>query len=274
MCTTSLTDSTSLSILGTPDRVWVIGSIHADIDKLFAIHDDLLTKIQKGDKIVYTGNYIGYGFAPKETIEELLTFRRLVLSIPGFLPEDIIYLRGSQEEMLSKLFELPFASDPETVYLWMLGNGLSSTLDGFDLDRHDGLYAARSGVMGMCRWTGKVREALRSIAGYDKFMAHLKRAAHTDKNIETPMLFVNAGIDLNKPLNSQGDNFWWAKKNFRDIHKAYDPFSRVVRGYDPDHKGVYVNGVTATIDGGCGFGGTLACAAFDHGSELVDLIEV
>ncbi len=260
--------------IGTPRTVWVMGSVHADIDKLMEAHDTLLEKFAPGDRLVYTGNYIGYGFTPRETLEELLTFRRLIMSIPGVQADDIVYLRGAQEEILSKLLQLPFAPDPEKIYLWMLGNGLSATLDGFDMDRHDGLYAAREGVMGLCRWTGKLRTAMRSISGYDHFMNNLKRAAFTDERTENPMLFVNAGIDMKLPLTAQGDAFWWAKKNFRDVHTPYEHYSRVVRGYDQDHLGVYVNGVTATIDGGCGFGGTLACAGFDHGSQLVDLFEV
>ena len=261
--------------LGRSNNVWVVGSIHADIDRLIGMHDELLGKFMPGDRIVYTGNYIGYGFAPRETLEELLTFRRLIMSVPGVTVDDIVYLRGAQEEILSKVLQLPFAPDPEKIYLWMLGNGLSSTLEGFDMDRHDGLFAAREGVMGLCRWTGKLRNSLRSINGYDRFMNTLRRAAYTPTQAnDHPMLFVNAGVDLNQPLEKQGDALWWSTKNFREIHQAYDPFKRVIRGYDPNHEGVYVNGVTATIDGGCGFGGTLACAGFDRGSELVDLFEV
>lgn len=267
-------NSESLAALGKPNRTWVIGSIHADIDKLMECHDDLLERFVPGDRVVYTGNYTGYGFYPRETIDELLTFRRLALSIPGVSPDDIIYLRGAQEEILSKLFQLPFAPDPERVYMWMLGNGLSATLDGLEVDRHDGLFAAREGVMGLCRWTGKIRNMLRDIKGYETFMCQIKRAAYTDNDYDAPMLFVNSGLNLKKPLDNQGDNFWWAEKNFRDIHVTYDPFKRLIRGFDPEHGGVHINGVTATIDGGCGFGGTLACAAFDRGSEVVDLFEV
>lgn len=274
MCCTK-DNSPVLYSLGPANNVWVIGSIHSDIDRLIGLHDELLGKFMPGDKVVYTGNYIGYGFAPRETLEELLTFRRLIMSIPGVSADDIVYLRGAQEEILSKVLQLPFAPNPEKVYMWMLGNGLSSTLEGFDLDRHDGLYAAREGVMGLCRWTGKLRTALRSINGYDRFMNVLKRAAYTPTENEAhPMLFVNAGINLNQSLEDQGDAFWWATKNFKDIHVPYKPFSRIIRGYDPEHEGVYVNGVTATIDGGCGFGGTLACAGFDRSSEVVDLFEV
>ncbi|MGE4312688.1 MAG: hypothetical protein AB7E85_00270 [Pseudobdellovibrionaceae bacterium] len=255
------------------ERCWTIGSIHGDIDRLIELHDELLSRFQSGDKIIYTGNYIGYGYYPRETLEELLSFRRVILSIPGVTAHDIVYLRGSQEEILSKLAQLPFAPDPEAIYNWMITNGLAETLEGLDIDRHDGLYAARSGVMALCRWTGQVKTALKSVNGYDHFMGSLRKAAHSNLQSEGPMLFVNAGISFNKPLDDQGDSFWWGTKSFNTIHAPYAPFSRIVRGYDPDHEGLYVNGVTATIDGGCGFGGTLACAGFDRGAELFDLFE-
>ncbi len=262
------------SPLGTPHHSWVIGSVHSDIDKLVNLHDNLLERFTPGDRIIYTGNYTGYGFCPKETLDEIITFRRLILSIPAVIPSDITYLRGQQEEILSKLLELPFAQNPENIYNWMLSNGLAETLDGLGLDRNDGLMASKEGVMGLCRWTGKVRNTLRTIAGYDIFMNQLKRAAYTHETTQAPMLFVNAGIDLKKPLGAQGDNFWWASENFKNIHQTYDPFKRIIRGFDPTHDGVHINGVTATIDGGCGFGGTLACAGFDPASEVVDLFEV
>ncbi len=190
------------------------------------------------------------------------------------LADDVIYLRGQQEEILSKLFELPFSQHPEKIYSWMLTNGLSETLEGLGADRQEGLMASREGVMGLCRWTGRVRGKLRTIAGYDVFMSQLKRAAYTHEDNQSPMLFVNAGIDLKKSLDNQGDNFWWASDKFKDIHQTYDPFKRIIRGFDSSHEGVHINGVTATIDGGCGFGGSLACAGFDGKSEVVDLFEV
>jgi serine/threonine protein phosphatase 1 len=56
-----------------------------------------MADIRPGDRIIYLGNYSGYGPSPVKTLEELLTFRRMVLSIPGMLCKDIVYLRGAQE---------------------------------------------------------------------------------------------------------------------------------------------------------------------------------
>ncbi len=247
--------------------------MHGDVSQLVDIHDTLLERIGPGDRIVYHGNYTGYGESPIETIDEILTFRRLVLSIPGMMTGDLIYLRGAQEEMWQKLLQLQFAPDPTGVLLWMLGNGMSPTLQAYGISPHDGIAAAREGVMSLTRWTSHIREAVRKKPGHEVFGTHLRRAAYTLENVDHPLLFVHAGIDPDRLLCDQGDSFWWAGQNFNEIRVPYAPFSKVVRGYDPGHKGVNINCVTATIDGGCGFGGSLVCAGFDPEGQVFEWLE-
>lgn len=258
--------------LGTPKRVWAVSAIHGDAERLTALHDDLLGYVQPGDRIIYHGNYTGYGAAPAATIDELLTFRRLVLSIPGMMADDIVYLRGGQEEMWQKLTQLQFAPNPVDILLWMLGKGMNSTLASYGLSPHDGIIAAQEGVMSLTRWTGKVREALRRRPGHDIFNTHLCRAAYTERSAH-PLLFVNAGIDPSHDLEHQGDHFWWSNKDFNSIQLPYDPFHKVIRGFDPNHQGMRINCVTATIDGGCGFGGPLVCAGFDAQGEVLEILQ-
>lgn len=255
--------------LGLPEKIWAIPAIHSDAKRLIQLHDLLLEYFSPGDRIVYLGNYIGYGDETLETVNELLTFRRLILSIPGVQTNDLVFLRGRQEEMLDKLLQLQFAPDPENVLLWMLGNGLGSTLAAYGLDQHMAFHAAKEGVMGLTKWTCKVRQAIRKQKGHEIFLNHLKQAAYTDKQL----LFVHAGLDSNKPLAAQGDNFWWGNQGFKEIRVAYEPFQKVIRGFDPEHKGMYVNGISASLDDGCGFGGPLICTAFNQGGDVFDTIE-
>lgn len=259
--------------LGAPRRVWAVSAIHGESGRLMALHDNLLGRIRPGDRIVYHGNYIGYGNAPCETIDELLTFRRLVLSIPGMIAEDLVYLRGEQEEMWQKLLQLQFAPNPADVLLWMLGKGLSSTLASYKISPHDGIIAAQEGVMALTRWTAKIREAMRRRPGHDMFTTQLRRAAFTAGQYGFPMLFVNAGIDPDHALDRQGDNFWWSRRDFNTIELPYEPFKKVIRGFDPKHQGLRINCVTATIDGGCGFGGALVCAGFDPEGNVLEILE-
>lgn len=260
--------------MGTPQRVWAISAIHADAEKLVQLHDALLDRIMPGDRLVYLGNYIGYGPKPLETMQELLTFRRLVLSMPGMVSNDLLYLRGGQEEMWQKLLQLQFAPNPSDVLLWMLSKGIGSTLEGYGISPHDGIMAAQEGVMALTRWTNSIRDAIRKQPGHDMFNTQLKKAAYTHTAMEGSLLFVNSGINPTSSLDKQGDNFWWSQHNFDAIVLPYDPFSKVIRGYDPKHNGIRMNCVTATIDGGCGFGGSLNSAGFDMNGDLIDLIEI
>jgi serine/threonine protein phosphatase 1 len=272
VCQTPL-DSRFVS-LAAPRRLWAVSAIHGESSRLMALHDELIRKIEPGDRIVYCGNYGGFGPHAAETVDELLTFRRLALSMPGVIPQDFVYLRGGQEEMWEKLQQIQFAPNPLSVLLWMLGNGLAATLESYGLAAHDGVIAAQEGVMSLSKWTRRIRETVRRKPGHEIFATQLRRAAFTGENSGCRMLFVNSGIDPARGLYDQGDNFWWAKKDFNTITLPYDPFQKVVRGFDPRHGGLHINCVTATIDGGCGFGGALVCAGFEAKGDIFDIIEI
>lgn len=273
MCKSQKKDQ-CLSRLGTPERIWVIPAIHGHLDRLCKLHDALFEHFTPGDKIVYLGNYTGHSADSAACVDEILTFRRMILSMPGgVICDDLTYLRGAQEEMWQKLLQLQFAPNPVDVLLWMLGNGLSETLNSYGLCVHDGVEACRFGVVGLTKWTHEIRRAVRRYPGHETLAAHYTRAAFTDRNSAYPMLFVHAGLDIQKPLEQQGDELWWAGREFEEIDRAYEPFQKVVRGYDPAHKGVKMNCVTATLDGGCGFGGPLVCAGFDQDGTVFDMLE-
>lgn len=261
----------NIADLGHPKTIWAIPAIHSNYNALIDIHDKLLEQIRPGDRVVYMGNYFGYGEAAVQTVDEILAFRRMVLSLPGMVPGDLVYLRGAQEEMWTKLLQLPFAPTPSDVLIWMLGRGLSNTLYSYGLSPHDGIEACRIGIMETTKWIAHVRAAMRRYPGHETLMTHLQRAAHTNDNAPSPLLFVHTGLDIHKGLEEQGDNFWWASHRFSGISAPYGPFQRVVRGYDPDHKGLCLSGVAATIDDGCGFGGDLVCAGIRPDGEIFQL---
>ena len=260
--------------LGNPKKIWAVPAIHSAAEDLTLLHDNILKHIHPGDRIVYLGNYTGYGESAVDSINELLAFRRLVLSIRGMIPSDIIYLKGAQEEMLSKLMQLQFASNPADVLLWMLGNGLQATLNDYGVCIHDGLEACRRGIMDITRWTQGVRGKIRAHAGHEDFMMAQYRAAYTCTDSHaSPLLFVHAGLNIGKPLHEQGDSIWWEAQSFEAINTPYAPFEKVVRGYDPAHKGMNLNCVTATIDDGCGFGGNLVCASFGEDGQVSQILQ-
>lgn len=259
--------------LGSPQRVWTLAAIHGDVERLRKLHDGIWESFEPGDRLVYTGNYTGYGENSAESVDEILTFRRMVLAQRGVFPDHITYLRGAQEEMWDKLLQLPFAPNPTDVLLWMLGNGLSATLRSYGLCPHDGIEACRRGTMDLTKWIHSIRAAVRKHAGHDTFHCTLRRAAMTQEESAYPMLFIHAGLDASKPLDDQGDRLWWGGNDFDRMDSAYKPFEKVVRGYDPKHRGVKMNCITATIDGGCGFGGSLIGAGFNPDGSVEAMLD-
>jgi len=259
--------------LGAPRRVWAVSAIHGELEKLYALHDAILERLQAGDRIVYLGNYTGYGAHSRETIDELLTFRRLALSQPGVIPSDFIYLRGRQEDMWQRLLQLQFTHKPEDTLGTMLQHGFRETLESYDINADDGMRACKEGVLALTRWTNKIRDALRKNPAHDILMTQYRRAAYTLQDGRFPLLFVNAGIDPSKALEDQGDSLWWSGEDFNAITQAYAPFEKVIRGYDPANSGVRINCVTASLDGGCGFGGSLVAAGLNSNGKILELLE-
>ena len=259
--------------IGSPSTLWVIPSIHSDSERLKAVHDAIFQKFSLGDRILYLGNYTGYGGQPLETIDEILEFRRLILSYRGVTPSDIIYLRGTQEEIWHQLTQLHYARTPVETLLWMLSSGLAPTLQAYGYSHHDAVMAAKEGMHSLIKFIGKVQMTLRAIPGYYDFVNSHHRAAYTEDGDRLPLLFVPCGIDPNQALETQVEGLTWHADKFDDLECAYDPFEKVIRGFDPKHRGLNLNGIKATLDGGCGFGGDLICAGIQSNGQISELME-
>ena len=65
----------------------------------------------------------------------------------------------------------------------------------------------------------------------------------------------------------------WSTTAFTRIDRPIDGFRRVIRGFDPEHRGVTVGEFTVSIDAGCGFGGPLIAVCLDPTGDIVDVIE-
>ena len=115
-----------------------------------------------------------------------------------------------------------------------------------------------------------MRQAIQAQSGHYQIISALRRAAYTE---EGTLLFVNAGIDAKRPLETQSDSFWWSSANFDELDEPYYQFKRVVRGYDPNHGGYRETDQTLTVDGGCGFDGQLMAACLGIEGEILDLVE-
>ncbi len=262
------------AILRAARRVWAIASIHSQSAQLDRLHLALTGRLEPGDRLVYLGNLIGRGPNGIATVNALLRFRSLVMARPDAFACDVVFLRGSQEEMWQKLLQLQFATDPKVVLQWMLDQGVAASLEAYGIAPGEGLREAAAGPRQLTRWTGALRQKIQQHPGHYALLANLRRAAYTQEHSgDEGLLFVNAGLDPSRPLEAQKDSFWWGSASFCDLQEPYAGFARVVRGFSLDHPGVALGSFTATVDGGCGFGGKLIAACFNTDGSLVDQVE-
>lgn len=256
--------------LGCGHRIWAVASIHGELKCLSAIHKKIADDYQIGDRIIYLGNVVGIGSEIKATLNELLLFRRALIASPGATCDDIIYLRGAQEEIWSKLLKLQFAPNPARVLEWAIEKGAGATISAYGANLEKGLNLASKGTVALSRWTAELRKAIDSVDGHGEYMSALKHAAYTEDNA---LLFVNAGINPQLTLEKQGDAFWWEHSTFNNNQENHTGFSTLVRGYDFNHGGLSIGKHTITLDDNCGFNGTLAAALFNTDREPIKIIK-
>lgn len=264
-----MTEPSIFAVLHRTQRVWAISSIHGDVDRLNKLQAVIEEKFLPGDRLLYLGNILGRGKAVHATVDAVLTFRRAILSRRNMFTHDIVMLRGAQEEMWQRLMQLQFAVDPSEVLDWMLDQGIGSTLEAYGSGRDDAQSAIRQGPMAITRWTAKIRTAFQA-AGHQEWLSSLKHAAYSR---EATLLFVNRGVDPERPLDAQADAFWWGARAFNEIDTSYSGFDKVIRGFDPEAKGLVEKPYTISIDGGCGRGGSLLAACIDIDGSVIEAIE-
>lgn len=263
-------DRAKFARLGPARRVWAVAAIHGEAERLKRLHVELGDRLAPGDRLVYHGNYLGYGHDILGTLDELVRFRRAMLARRNAFACDVAFLRGAQEEMWHKLLQLQLALEPAQVLAWMAQRGVDASIRAYGFDPETGMGCARGSVLALTRWTSGLRESMRAHPGHYELLHALKRAAFTE---DGGLLFVHSGIDPGRPLAAQGDALWWGAGGFASIAEPYAGFIRVVRGYDPRRGGMAETRFTVTIDAGCGFGGPLVAGCFDAAGIPVDRIE-
>ena len=258
------------SVLVATQRVWAVGAIHGEAERLQAVVLELERRLVPGDKIVFLGNHLGYGPGIVQAQNEMLRLRRAVLAKPGMFASDIAFLRGSQEEMWRRLLQLHIAPNPGEVLDWMLGQGMAATLEAYGISPGEGKAACSEGALALAQWTTSIQTAMRTRPGHDQLHMVLRRAAYTS---DGSLLFVAAGIDPQRPISEQGDAFWWGTGYFSEIPPKYGDYNRVVRGFGRSRRGTELDKYAVTLDGGCGFGGTLIAACFSTDGTITDAIQ-
>jgi serine/threonine protein phosphatase 1 len=260
-------DQGIFATLRAEGRVWAVAAIHGEAERLATLHRQIAPMFQPGDQIVYLGNYSGHGRWVRETIDELLLFRRALLARVGVECADLVFLRGAQEEMWQKLLQLQFAPNPMQVLQWMIGQGIEPTIEAYGARVEEAAQASREGTLSLTRWTVQLRQNLRAYDGHNALMSALRHAAFSDT-----LLFVHAGVDPHRPLSAQSDSFWWGGSGFSSIAEPYAGYQRVIRGFDRRREGLQETPFTVSLDCGCGFGGELLAALFGSDGHIIQTV--
>ena len=265
-----MAEKSNFAVLRGAQRVWAVGSIHGEFEQVATLHDVLSRRLQPGDRLVYLGNILGHGADVHRAVDSVLAFRRAFLARPGVFVHDVALLRGAQEEMWQKLFQLQFAVNPSEVLEWMVAQGLGATIEAYGGRVGEGIRAMRQGPMAITRWTGELRDTFQSVSGHQDYLSALRHAAFTRDEL---LLFVSRSIDPERPLDAQNDVFWWGNNALNDLREPYGRFRRIICGMDPERRGAEVRRFTLSLDGGAGFGGRLLAGCINADGEVADVIE-
>ena len=210
------------------NRIWAIGSLHSNKESFQSIKKYIFLNFKNGDKLIFLGNIIGYINQSKEIITDVLNLRFSLMAKFNLNHEDIIFLRGAQEEMFSKLLQLQIAPNPREIINWIFSHGVDQTLVSYNFEPDQFRNIATQGTIQINKLTSKLNKKVSETPGHKEFFSNLKHAAF---NSDMEVLFVNRGVDLSRPLSAQNDCFWWGYQNFSLINRPYNTFRRIVRGY-------------------------------------------
>jgi serine/threonine protein phosphatase 1 len=175
-------------------RVFAIGDVHGCVDELTT----LLTRLapQADDKLVFLGDYIDRGPAPKGVIDRLLGLRE---SVP------CVFLKGNHEDMFLDFLGLGGRYGDAFLY-----NGGGATLRSYDCDGCDVDQVA-------ARLPDAHREFLLQLQTY-----------HRDGDF----LFVHAGVRPGLSLAQQSDeDLLWIREDFTT--QPHDLGCTVLFGHTP-----------------------------------------
>ncbi|MEO1193973.1 MAG: hypothetical protein AAFY02_19610 [Pseudomonadota bacterium] len=265
----------TLAVLRGARRVWAVGAVHGQASRLAELHAALAERWTYFDRLVYLGNLIGHGPDCLGVLDEVLAFRRRALAVPHAIPDDIVLLRGRQEEMWQKLLQLQFAADPPGVLQWLISHGVGATLEAYGGSIAQAEAESRQGAVALTRWTQTLRAVMQRHPGHAALFANLRRAAYSDDN---GLLLVSCGLDPTRRLDQQNDCFWWGHPAFGLEVKHFRPFGTVIRGLAEPRQGpapgLLQDEQLVTLDGGSDQGGPLIAACFDTEGRLHDHVTV
>lgn len=182
-------------------RVYAVGDIHGRADLLreinLLIHEDAYRRQAPRNVIVYLGDYIDRGDAPRGVIELLLND-----PLPGF---QCVHLRGNHEDILCR-----FLKDVSVGPNWFAFGGLE-TLEAYGV-------APPEPVTGVAELQRAQRDLIAQLpADHRNFLRRLP-VSHT----EGDYFFVHAGIRPGVALKRQSrDDLLWIRDEFLESDETF-----------------------------------------------------
>ncbi len=259
--------------LKTSNKIWAIGSIHSNLKSFKSIKEFILDNFETNDKLVFLGNIIGLGNNSKETLNSVIDLRFNLMSKFKLKPDSIIFLRGAQEEMFSKLLQLQLAPNPTEILEWMFDHGVNETIKSYGFSENEVKKIVSSGTINISKWTSSLNKAVHDNPGHVQYFLNLKHAAYS---CTKKILFVNRGVDISRPLSAQNDCFWWGYQNFSTMQQPYKTFLRIVRGYESNHINqldMSKNSIVCTLFKQPLSNNRILCGIFGENGEIFDLFE-
>ena len=259
--------------LNKSNKIWAIGSIHSNLKSFSSIKEFILNNFELNDKLIFLGNISGHGDNPKETLSSVIDLRFNLMSKFKLKPESIVFLRGAQEEMFSKLLQLQLAPNPSEIVEWMFDHGVNKTIKSYGFTEDEIRNIASSGTINISKWTSSLNRTLQNNPGHTEYFLNLKHAAYSQTK---KILFVNRGVDITRPLSAQNDCFLLCFQNFSTIKKPYKTFLRIVRGYESEHlvhSEISKNNVVCTLFKQPLSNKNILFGIFAENGEILDLFE-
>ena len=94
-------------------------------------------------------------------------------------PESIVFLRGAQEEMFSKLLQLQLAPNPREIVEWMFEHGVNKTITSYGFSEDTVKNIASSGTINISKWTSSLSKSLQKNPGHREYFLNLKHEAYS-----------------------------------------------------------------------------------------------
>ena len=161
-------------------KIWAVGSIHSHFNSFNSIKEYILKHFVYGDKLVFLGNVIGFGKYSTETLSSVINLRNYLLSKFFLKTQDIVFLRGAQEEMFLKLLQLHTAPNPQDIVQWMFEHGVDKTANSYGFDKEEIIDVSTQGTLSISRWTAKLNKIIDNFPGHKEYFSNLYHAAFSD----------------------------------------------------------------------------------------------